>query len=186
MSSQKPPTPTQTAILTNAAERPDRAVLPLTLDTKLTGGARTKVLTALLARTLVEEVTTDVAETAWRKSELGHHLTLRLTDAGMIAAGVEPIPAHAEVQPEPIETTVVPAAPSKSPGGKLGMILAALGANDGASIDALMKLTGWLPHTTRAALTRLRQRGFPITRSVVGGRATYRLAPQGVDADHAA
>jgi DNA-binding MarR family transcriptional regulator len=61
MPSQKPLTPTQITILSHAAKRRDRAVLPLMLDTKLTGGACTKVLTALLARGLVEEVAADLA-----------------------------------------------------------------------------------------------------------------------------
>lgn len=185
MPSQKPLTPTQITILSHAAKRRDRAVLPLMLDTKLTGGACTKVLTALLARGLVEEAAADLAAAAWRKSKPGQHVTLRLTNAGMIAAGVEPIPEHMGVQPEPIGATMVPAMPLKLPGGKLGVVLAALGADDGASIDTLIGLTGWLPHTTRAALTRLRQRGFSITRSIVDGRTLYRLTPLAADADHA-
>jgi hypothetical protein len=69
---------------------------------------------------------------------------------------------------------------------ELSVILAALRSDDGASIDTLISLTGWLPHTTRAALTRLRQRGFPITRDTLDGRTTWRLAPPATDADHAA
>jgi hypothetical protein len=38
-----------------------------------------------------------------------------------------------------------------------------------ATLDALVKATGWLLHTTRAALTRLRTRGFPIERSPDAG-----------------
>jgi hypothetical protein len=52
-----------------------------------------------------------------------------------------------------------------------------LGANDGATLEALMKATGWLPHTTRAALTGLRKRGFSIERSREAGEASlYRIA----------
>ena len=32
----------------------------------------------------------------------------------------------------------------------------------GATIDELIDATGWLPHTTRAALTGLRKRGFAL------------------------
>jgi len=32
----------------------------------------------------------------------------------------------------------------------------------GATLDELVASTGWLPHTTRAALTGLRKRGFTI------------------------
>lgn len=37
-------------------------------------------------------------------------------------------------------------------------------------------VTGWLPHTTRAAITRLRQRGYDIRLAEVGSRKVYRLA----------
>ena len=39
-----------------------------------------------------------------------------------------------------------------------------LSKDDGASLDALIKATGWLPHTTRAALTGLRKRGYAVER----------------------
>ena len=32
----------------------------------------------------------------------------------------------------------------------------------GASLAVMIEATGWLPHTTRAALTRLRQKGYAI------------------------
>ncbi len=35
----------------------------------------------------------------------------------------------------------------------------------GATLDALVEATGWLPHTTRAAITGLRKRGFAIERT---------------------
>jgi hypothetical protein len=34
----------------------------------------------------------------------------------------------------------------------------------GTTLDALAKATGWLPHSTRAALTSLRKRGFAVER----------------------
>jgi DNA-binding MarR family transcriptional regulator len=47
----------------------------------------------------------------------------------------------------------------------------------GAAIADLVAATGWLPHTTRAALTRLRQRGHTILRSQdEAGRTVYRMA----------
>jgi len=53
-----------------------------------------------------------------------------------------------------------------------------LSANGGATLDALIKATGWLPHTTRAALTGLRKRGYSIERSRKPGEVSlYRIAP---------
>jgi DNA-binding IclR family transcriptional regulator len=39
---------------------------------------------------------------------------------------------------------------------------------DGATIVDLSEATGWLPHTTRAALTGLRKRGYAVVREEVG------------------
>jgi hypothetical protein len=35
----------------------------------------------------------------------------------------------------------------------------------GATLAALVEAMGWLPHTTRAAMTGLRKRGFAIERT---------------------
>ena len=58
---------------------------------------------------------------------------------------------------------------------------ARLSRDRGATIDELTAATGWLPHTTRAALTRLRKRGFGLERfkGETGGASIYRLV-----ADH--
>ncbi len=47
----------------------------------------------------------------------------------------------------------------------------------GASIADLIDATGWLPHTTRAALSGLRKKGIAIARSAAeqGGGSVYRI-----------
>jgi hypothetical protein len=46
----------------------------------------------------------------------------------------------------------------------------------GAGIEELTSTTGWLPHTTRAALTGLRKRGYAIERSrSERGDSVYRI-----------
>lgn len=50
------------------------------------------------------------------------------------------------------------------PGSKLGEVIALLARDGGAAIAEVMEMTGWLPHTTRAALTGLRKRGYDVTR----------------------
>jgi hypothetical protein len=51
-----------------------------------------------------------------------------------------------------------------------------LSRQQGASLAEMMKATGWLPHSTRAALTGLRQRGCTIERSTsADGPSTYRI-----------
>jgi hypothetical protein len=49
-------------------------------------------------------------------------------------------------------------------GSKQALILAMLRKKGGASLSELQSATGWLPHTTRAALTGLRKRGHILSR----------------------
>jgi hypothetical protein len=49
-------------------------------------------------------------------------------------------------------------------GSKLAAIVGILRREGGATIDQLAAAVGWLPNTTRAALTGLRKRGFEIDR----------------------
>lgn len=63
-------------------------------------------------------------------------------------------------------------------GTKGALVVSMLARPSGASIDDLMTATGWLPHTTRAALTGLRKRGFIIDRSSSEeGGSVYRITP---------
>ena len=50
-------------------------------------------------------------------------------------------------------------------------MIALLLRDKGTSIEELTVATGWLPHTTRAALTGLRKRGY-VLRERPEGRAT--------------
>jgi hypothetical protein len=61
------------------------------------------------------------------------------------------------------------------PGGKLGKLVEKLETAEGATLAELTDLTGWQPHTVRAALTRLRQRRFKIRLEARNGRRAYRL-----------
>lgn len=61
-------------------------------------------------------------------------------------------------------------------GTKIADVINMLSRPDGATIDALVRATDWLPHTTRAALTGLRKRGCAIERSRTdAGHSVYRL-----------
>ena len=44
-------------------------------------------------------------------------------------------------------------------------MLALLSRREGATLPELIEVTGWLPHTTRAALTGIRKKGYEIARS---------------------
>jgi DNA-binding MarR family transcriptional regulator len=50
-------------------------------------------------------------------------------------------------------------------GSKLAEVIALLSRKGGANMGDLISATGWLPHTTRAALTVLRKRGYGVERT---------------------
>ena len=62
-------------------------------------------------------------------------------------------------------------------GSKLALVIELLRRADGATIIDLTQATGWLPHTTRAALTGLRKRGYAVIRERIGaGDSVYRIS----------
>lgn len=73
--------------------------------------------------------------------------------------------------PAPAADSAAPAAPSKT-----ATVIAMLQRADGASLGDLVAATGWLPHTTRAALTGLRKKGHVIEKTKVDGTTTYSIA----------
>lgn len=74
-------------------------------------------------------------------------------------------------------------APEKAPDiasliSKFDKVLALLNGENGATLAEITRLTCWLPHTARAALTGLRKKGHAITRGKRGEVTVYRIAGQ--------
>ena len=59
---------------------------------------------------------------------------------------------------------------------KQAVIIALLQRQEGATLADLGAATGWLPHTTRAALTRLRQSGHRLEKTKGETGSVYRIA----------
>lgn len=83
-----------------------------------------------------------------------------------VAPYEEPIMAKPAKTDEPIT--------DPKPQSKQQQLILLLTRNAGATLDQMVELTGWLPHTTRAALTFLKKRGYEITSDKVEGVRTYR------------
>lgn len=178
---------TQIVLLSAAAARADRSVLPAPEGLKVHGAALRRSLEALLRRGLVVETDAQDAACVWKRAEdhdgyLG--VGLIISPAGLAAIGVdaaaegafeEVIVRGPHLRPEAaLPVMDLPLAPPR-PGGKLGTVVDAIARPTGASLDELVALSGWLPHTTRAAVTRLRQRGHDVTLRTVNGRKAYCL-----------
>jgi Protein of unknown function (DUF3489) len=176
---------TQAVLLATAAARADLSVLPAPETRQLQGAALERTLTALIRRGLIAEVPESgrARKSKWVVEEDDEHKRKRLviTPAGLEAIGVEtgkaagPAPAsEAAARPAaPVEI------PSARPGGKMGVLLDAVSRPEGATLEDLTTASGWLPHTTRAAITRLRQRGYDVRLATMGSRKAYHLVPAG-------
>jgi hypothetical protein len=65
---------------------------------------------------------------------------------------------------------------SAKPASKIGMVADLLQREDGATLADMIAVTGWRPHTTRAALTGLRKKGHTIVRDTRDGSTLYSMA----------
>ncbi len=184
---------TQLVILSAAARRQDGAVLPLPKSLKIKGGAVTKTLEGLRKKGLLEEKPAARNATAWREGEDGRRMMLVITDAGLQAIDGEPA-GESSKQPAPTKTrtkkrrrgtvqkpTAATRRGKKSrtvarQGTKQALLIDLLKRKKGATIEAIVETLGWLPHTVRAALTRLRQQGVQIERVREDGVSRYRIA----------
>lgn len=173
-------TDTQSILLSAASQRDDGSVLPLPASIK-PGGGTAKALTSLLKRGLVEERVTDDADIVHR-AEGDARYGMFLSAAGAEAIGVEPSASSAnDDAPGEHRTSVTPApvpVPAAKRQTKAAAVLALLGRPNGATLPELISATGWLPHTTRAALTGLRKKGHDIARSKRDDATCYRIAAQ--------
>jgi hypothetical protein len=177
-------TDTQLVLLGAAAQRKD---LCLVAPPTLKGATAQKVARKLISAGFVKEVRAKTSDPIWRRDEeSGASYALKLTAAGAKAIAVddaaEPEDAGEEsdalanrdqaailsrldakdarpaeaMEPGPVR----PSAPRG--GSKLARIIALLERDRGATIEELIAATGWLAHTSRAALTGLRKRGYAV------------------------
>jgi hypothetical protein len=172
---------TQATILSAAAGRDDGAVFPLPDSIRARGAAFDRSFSALFKRGLVTETVTSLADHSWRTDEDGRCASLAITPAGLEAIGIEAEGPDGANTAEEAESCEAPPAGNyadtpQRPTGKLAFVLESIERDDGATLSELTERTSWQPHTTRAVLTRLRQRGFPITLDVQNGRKAYRIA----------
>jgi hypothetical protein len=188
-------------MLSAAAQREDHL---LVAPKSLKGGAAQKVAKKLISVGLAKEIKAKSDNPIWRRDEeSGASYALKLTPAGAkaigIDEGVEPKNAPGEDRaresgdqagilskvegrdaPEPMEP--IPAGPPTPRGGsKLAQVIKLLQRDPGATTEELMAATGWLAHTTRAALTGLRKRGYmvAIDRSDNERGSFYRIKAEG-------
>lgn len=167
-------TDAQRAVLAPAFARPGRCIYPITVPLK--GGAVGNIAKSLLKRGLLEEGFADDHMTVWRSDDDGTPLTLRVSDAGVLAlsGGVVQPAERTEGHVEPI----VEQLPARNGGSARGLLVELLDRAEGASIAEITAATGWLPHSARGAISGViaKKLGHTIasTKDDVRGRV-YRI-----------
>ncbi|MEG8040375.1 DUF3489 domain-containing protein [Sphingomonas sp. LR60] len=161
---------TQRVLLSGAAQRDNGSLLPLPASLR-PGGGVTKALSALLNRGFTEErETNDPA--AIRRTDDDTRYGVFITESGTAAIGIEASEKAGLVAGATASSTAPPSTPRTS---KINAVVVLLSRADGATLSELIEATGWLPHTTRAALTGLRKKGHEIDRGKRAGATCYRI-----------
>jgi hypothetical protein len=179
-------TDTQTIILSAGAQRPDNIALPLPKG--LHGAAAKMAVTKMIAHGWLQEVDANLrrGEPMWRETGDGHGTTLVVTDAGLLAIGIEPVVAstvtnlrNAEPEPDPQPTAAeTPTPVTIREGTKQAQIIALLQRPEGAAITEIVAETGWMAHSVRGMISGALKKklGLPIAAEKVDGRGTvYKL-----------
>ncbi len=182
-------TDSQLIVLSAAAAREDGlAVAPA----KMNKAAAAKVGSSLVSRKLMREAKAKPGMPVWRQDGEGHPISLMITKAGRKAIGVEESDGLEGVDyprkrngakvaaraPKPQDEGREPeSALIQKPraGSKQALVISMLNRKSGATLEGLIEATGWLPHTTRAALTGLRKKGFSIERVREKDASVYRI-----------
>ena len=172
-------TDTQTIILSAGAQRPDNIALPLPKG--LHGAAAKMAVTKMIAHGWLQEVDANLrrGEPLWRETGDGHGTTLVVTDAGLLAIGIEPVVVkivavirnHTAVTPEAKQ-------PTQRVGTKQAMLIALLQAPEGATMEAIIAATGWQAHSARGAMSGAlgKKLGLVVTSAKEEGRGrVYRI-----------
>jgi stage V sporulation protein SpoVS len=152
--------PAQSLLLRTAARRADGRVIPP--DT-LRGGARVKVLTALLQRGWIDPAGDDLV----------------LMDAGYAAIGQQRPAPPDDVQPMDTigDLQLLDGIPVR-PGTKLAALVTTLRRPQGATGLQLMLATGWQPHTVRGAISGMLRKKLGLNVVLVlndAGERVYRV-----------
>ena len=161
-------TETQTIILSAGAQRPDNIALPLPKG--LAGAAAKMAVSKMIEHGWLQEVDANLrrGEPLWRETGDGHGTTLVVTEAGLLAIGIEPVVAATmtNLHKAKLELVATPQNETETPtalatpkpiairaGTKQAKIIALLQRPEGASINEIVEATGWAAHSARGMIS---------------------------------
>jgi hypothetical protein len=162
-------------LLAAAANRKSGSLLPPSVSVKSPRASITKAIRALIGRGFAEEAETRDPASSWRE-EGEHKIGVVITEAGRAAIAVtDGKPVETPPAPEPHSVPPTPDAAATRPATKQALVIKMLERKQGANLAELVEATGWLPHTTRAALTGLRKKGHAIITDKSGEVTRYQI-----------
>ena len=147
-------TETQTNIPSAGAQRTDNIALPLPKG--LAGAAAKMAVSKMIEHGWLQEVDANLRrnEPLWRETGDGHGTTLVVTDAGLLAIGIEPVVVETmTATPKDAAETPEPKPPTQLDGTKQAMLITMLQAPTGATMDEIVAATGWQAHSARGAIS---------------------------------
>ena len=162
----------QLILLAGAAARDNASLIPLPDNCGQDTARITKAAAALLSHSFVEEKSVTDRSLVWR-SENDTLIGLFITEAGRNAIGASDA-ADCNASKKDSEKDTPPA----RSGSKIAEVLSLLRREEGATLAELVDATGWLPHTTRAALTGLRKKGHAIAKDRRENATCYRIGAE--------
>ncbi|MES2987946.1 MAG: DUF3489 domain-containing protein [Pseudomonadota bacterium] len=160
---------TQLVLLSAASRRESGNLIPLPDTLADKGDDARKAISSLIKAKFVEEGAVATANLSWRTDD-DIMYGVRITATGLTAIGASEDSGDAQVE-QPVEPAGTPPKVTKA-----GLVLDLLRREVGATLDEIIEVTGWLPHTTRAALTGIRKKGHAIDKSKRGETTCYRIA----------
>ena len=131
-----------------------------------------KIAERLIELGLVREIRTKAEMPIWRTDNEGKAYSLKILKAGRLTLQAAEAKAESSGTPadyakrraEVSPTDTLPCAKDAAPATKRAIVISLLQRREGATIADLMAATGWLAHTTRAALSGLRKTGVAVDR----------------------